>query len=302
MDQGNKRTMRISVYAAVLAGLTACSVPVMAETGAVLPTDQVRVLYAEPKEAKHQPIRDTLQQRRVLETLRTLLSPFRLPRELTLEVKGCDGSVDAYYWNGKATLCYEYVELIQQHAPKVGTPGGLMRADAIVGAIADTVLHEVGHAVIDMLDLPVLGREEDAADFFSVYILTQFLPEDAHRLFQGVGFMMASEAKEALEKPHDAKSYAGPHGMAAQRYYNLLCMAYGSDPQTFGDAVKRGGLPSWRAEGCDDEFALLKRAFQKLIMPHVDEALLARVRSEVRFDWGPLAPSIDGLDAMPLGE
>ena len=141
-----------------------------------------------------------------------LLSPFRLPRELTLEVKGCDGSVDAYYWNGKATLCYEYVELIQQHAPKVGTPGGLMRADAIVGAIADTVLHEVGHAVIDMLDLPVLGREEDAADFFSVYILTQFLPEDAHRLFQGVGFMMASEAKEVLEKPHDAKSYAGPHG------------------------------------------------------------------------------------------
>ena len=90
--------------------------------------------------------------------------------------------------------------------------------------------------------------------------------------------------------------------MAAQRYYNLLCIAYGSDPRPTVTPIKRGGLPSWRAEGCDDEFALLKRAFQKLIMPHIDQALLARVRSEVRFDWGPLAPSIDGLDAMPLGE
>jgi len=153
-----------------------------------------------------------------------------------------------------------------------------------------------------MLEIPVFGREEDAADFFSAYILLQFAPEDAHRLFQGVGFMMASEAKAALEKPQNLTAYAGEHGLAAQRYYNLLCMAYGSDPTTFGNAVLRGGLPKDRADGCAEEFAMLKRAFQKLILPYVDRALLSAARSEVRFNWGPLVPSTDGLDALPLGE
>jgi hypothetical protein len=285
---------------AVLIGLTFCCAPAAAQTAA--PTDQVRAVHAEPKEAKHQPIREALQERRILELLRVLLSPFRLPRPLTLEVKGCDGSVDAYYGNGTATLCYEYIELIQQHAPKVGTPGGLTRADAIVGAIVDTILHEVGHAVIDMLEIPVFGREEDAADFFSVYVLTQFLPEDAPHLFQGIGFMMASEAKGELEKPQNAKSYAGSHGMAAQRYYNLLCIAYGSDPVTYGDAISRGGLPRWRADDCAEEFAMLKRAFEKLVMPHVDQALLNKARAEVRFKWSPPVSPSDGLDALPLGE
>jgi len=291
----------MSSVVAFLIGLLS-SAPAVAQASPPLSTNQIRVLYAQPTDAKHQPTYEALQDRRVLETLRSMLNPLRLPRELTLELKSCGGKVDAYYWAATATVCYEYVELIQQHAPKVGTPGGLTRADSIVGAIVDTILHEVGHAVIDMLEVPVFGREEDAADFFSVYVLTQFLREDASRLFQGVGFMMASEAKAALEKPQNAKSYAGPHGMAAQRYYNLLCMAYGSDPATFGDAVLRGGLPSWRAEGCAEEFAMLKRAFQKLIMPYVDEALLDKVLTEVRFSWGPLVPTTDGLDAMPLGE
>jgi len=37
-------------------------------------------------------------------------------------------------------------------------------------------------------------------------------------------------------------------------------------------------------------------------MPYVDEALLDKVLTEVRFSWGPLVPTTDGLDAMPLGE
>jgi hypothetical protein len=79
-------------------------------------------------------------------------------------------------------------------------------------------------------------------------------------------------------------------------------MAYGSDPVTYGDAVVRGGLPEWRADGCADEFALLKRAFEKLVMPHVDQAVLSKARAEVHFNWGPLVSPSDGLDALPLGE
>jgi hypothetical protein len=291
---------RLLSVGAVLAGL-ACVAPPALQAESGLRTGQVRVVYAEPKEAKHQAIRDAMQDRRILELLQTLLNPIRLPRPLTLEVKGCDGTVDAYYGEGVATLCYEYVELIERHAPKLATPGGVTRADAVVGNILDTLLHEAGHAVIDMLELPVLGREEDAADFFSAYILLQFPAEDAQRLIQGVRFMMASEAREALEQRPRIETFAGVHGLPAQRYYNLLCMAYGSDPATFANLLA-GGLPNGRAKGCGDEYALLKRSFIKLILPHVDGDMRREAFAQVRFNWNPLAADRDGFDALPLAD
>ena len=121
----------MSSVVAFLIGLLS-SAPAVAQASPQLSTNQIRVLYARPTDARHQPTYEALQERRVLETLRSMLNPLRLPRELTLELKSCGGKVDAYYWEATATVCYEYVELIQQHAPKVGTPGGLTRADAIV--------------------------------------------------------------------------------------------------------------------------------------------------------------------------
>jgi hypothetical protein len=256
----------------------------------------------EPKEAKHLPIRDAMQQRGTMELVRSLMSSFRLPRELTLEVQGCDGRVDAYYGDDVATLCYEYVELIHQHSPKVGTPEGLARADAIFGAIVDTVLHEVGHAIFDMLDIPVLGREEDAADFFSAYMILLFPPDDAHRLIQGVVFMLASEARADLEEPLRLKAFSREHGLPAQRYYNWLCIAYGSNPQFFGNFALQGKLPQERADDCDDEYEMLQRSFRKLIFPNVDETMLRDTISRVRFDWAPPLASTDVLDAPPIHE
>jgi hypothetical protein len=294
--------MKMLVSVVALLGLTIHSAPAVAQTEPSPRTDQVRVVYLEPKEAKHLPIRDALQQRGTMELVRSLMSSFRLPRELTLEVKGCDGRVDAYYGDDTATLCYEYVELIHQHSPKVGTPEGVARADAIVGAIIDTVMHEVGHAIFDMLDIPVLGREEDAADFFSAYMLLQFPPDDAHRLIQGVVFMLASEAKAELEEPLRLKAFSKEHGLPAQRYFNWLCIAYGAKPETFGNLVSRGWLPKERADDCDDEYDMLQRAFRKLILPHVDETMLRDALNQVRFNWGPPVRSTDGLDAPPLHE
>ena len=292
--------MKIAVFAASLFGLGLYLAPGTALAEPAPSTGQVRIVYGEPTESKHQAIRKAMQDRRIMELLRTLLNPIRLPRQLTLEVKGCNGAVDAYYGDDTATLCYEYVELIEKHAPKVATPGGVTRADAVVGAILDTLLHEAGHAVIDMLELPVLGREEDAADFFSAYILLQFGAEDAQRLIQGVGFMMASEAREALEQRPRVQMFAGVHGLPAQRYYNLLCMAYGSNPHTFAKLV--GDLPRGRARGCDEEYSMLDRSFKKLILPYVDQEMQRDAFAKTGFNWSPLATAVDSFDAPPLGE
>jgi hypothetical protein len=287
---------------AALVGLAALSTPALTKQKPSVRTDQVRGIYAPPKDAKHKPIHDTLSERRFLELLRELLSPLRLPRRLTLKVKSCDGKIDAFYGDDTVTVCYEYLEYIQQNAPKVATPGGLTPAGVFTGAVLDTFLHEVGHAVYDMLDIPVLGPEEDAADYFSAYLILQFAPEDAHRLIQGVGFLLATEAKTALEKAPKAKTFADVHGTPAQRYYNLLCIAYGSDPKTFANAVLRNRLPKERAEGCAEEYETFQRAFQKLVLPHFDRTLFKRMRTKVRFNWDAKIPPNAERDAPPLSE
>jgi hypothetical protein len=292
--------MKLLIATIVLISLAVFSKP--AESNPAMGTDQVRGVYTPPTDPKHQAIYRALRERQVLETLRTLLSPLRLPRKLTLEVRGCDDRVDAFYDDDTVTLCYEYVDLIQRHAPIVSTAGGTSRRDSIFSAVMDTMLHEVGHAVFDMLEIPVFGREEDAADFFSIYILTQFGPSDARRLIDGTAFVLGSEAKAALAEPLTAKKLSGEHALLAQRYYNLLCMAYGKSSDTFGDVASKGGLSKERAEGCSDEFEMLERAFSKLIMPHVDASLQRDAFNRIRFNWAPATDSASLLDAPPLGE
>ena len=292
------RTMQTSVAAAVLAALLA-STPAVAQTD--LRTDQVRLVYSEPSDPKHVPIRQAMQERRILETAGALLGAFRLPRELTLEVRGCNGRETAWYDDGRAVFCYEYVELIQRHSPKVATPGGVARGDAIVGAVLDTILHEAGHGVIDLLEIPVLGREEDAADFFSIYLMLQFPPEDARRLIQGIAFEMGSEARADFSEKPRPQMYAGPHAMNAQRHYNVLCLSYGANPALFGDALP-AGLPPWRARYCGDEWSLLKRSFDKVVLPHVDQEKLRAAIAGAHFSWSPLASGAESFDKPPLGD
>ena len=294
-----KQRTKMMLFAAGLAVPFAYAPPTVAQPEASSHTDHVNVFYVEPSDPKHIPVRHDMQERGLLELVGAILSSFHLPRQLTVEVRGCDGREDAWYASDRVVFCYEYVELIQRHSPKVATPGGVQRVDAIVGAVLDTILHEVGHGIIDILDIPVLGREEDAADFFSIYLLLQFPPDDARRLIQGVAFTVGSEAREDLQQSPRLQMFAGPHGMNAQRHYNVLCLAYGATPEMFDNAMPPGLLPS-RAASCGDEWSLLKRAFSKLILPHVDEEKLSAAIAQARFKWSPLVTATEALDKPPL--
>ena len=52
-------------------------------------------------------------------------------------------------------------------------------------------------ALFDMLKLPVLGREEDAADQVAAYINLQFGKAEARRLIMGTAYAYANEAEHA---------------------------------------------------------------------------------------------------------
>lgn len=154
-------------------------------TAAPYKSNPIRVEYVPPKNPAHQPIYERLKQVRALERLQTLLSPFRLPRPLFLKVSGCDGVSNAWYDEGLVTVCYEFLADLLKNALEQTLPSVITQDDAILGPFMDVFLHETGHAVFDQLKVPVLGREEDAADLFSAYIMLQLGKEDARRLILG---------------------------------------------------------------------------------------------------------------------
>jgi hypothetical protein len=104
----------------------------------------------------------------------------------------------------------------------------------------------IAHAMFDMLHVPVLGREEDAAD--QVSALLHLGKTEARRLIAGAAYVYKTEA-EAAKTPVELKHFADAHGTPAQRFYNLLCIAYGADPELFGDMVKKGHLPKIKSRG-----------------------------------------------------
>lgn len=110
--------------------------------------------------------------------------------------------------------------------------------------------HELGHALIDQLELPIFGQEEDAADVLSVFLIDAFFEEEsAVQMAYDTAFGFLGEAENAPEI-----AFWDVHGPDLQRYYNLVCLFYGANPEERDDVAEDLGLPEERAEYCPDEF------------------------------------------------
>ena len=185
------------------------------------------------------------------------------------------GEADAHYGDDSITICYEYLDELWTHMPAETPTVGVTPVDAIVGPFFDTALHEFAHALFDVFDLPVLGREEDAADQVAAYIILNLGKAESRRVIMGTAYAYKAEAERA--NTPSLKEFASEHGTPQQRAYNLLCIAYGADPKLFADVVTKGHLPKKRAEGCDDEYNQVAEAFETLISPHIDRAAAKKV-------------------------
>ena len=238
-------------------------------------TNQVRISYVSPKNPAHQQVYELLKERQSLEKLQEFLSPFRLQWTLNISLTECDGEADAMYSDDTITICYEYIEELRKYMPAKTTPAGIEPIDTLVGPFFDTVLHEFAHALFDYLDVPVLGREEDAADQVAAYIYLQLGKDEARRLIMGTVYAYMLEVQDTA--PPSMAEFADEHSTSEQRAFNLLCIAYGADPELFEDVADWGGLPEERAEICEEEFEHISYAYHTLIGPHIDPDLAKKV-------------------------
>jgi Putative metallopeptidase len=234
------------------------------------PPSRIRIEYVVPKNPQHQYIYEMLQKQQALERLQQIFSPLRLPSELTLRTVGCDGLANAWYEQGVISVCYEHLEHIKKTMPTQVTESGLTPDDAVCGQVVYAFAHELGHAVFDMLAVPNFGGQEDAADRFAAYVILNLGSDDAKRLIMGAAYGY----RPYIENPTvnvPLKAFSAEHNPPPQRFYNLLCIAYGAHPQLFAEVVTKNYLPESRARRCRLEYGEVNYAFQKTVGPHVDQ-------------------------------
>jgi hypothetical protein len=287
--------------AALLLALTcACAAPLAAQEP---PRPQFFVdvsdeSYRRPTDPKYQPIYERLRQRQVLEELRDFLKPLRLPRRLKVTVAECGAETLPYTRGGPVTICYELIERIRQMARTISADDAADQEKLVVAGFIQATLHNTALAIFDMLDVPIWGREEDAADRLAALVMVEFGEDVAKAVLSNTTRLFEASAK--LGEPWTGSDFAKTASPDAQRYFNYLCIALGADVRTFGELWGKV-IPRHRAGFCagwlfeDDvqitlppkEYEQIKKAFDLRIMPYVDPDALVEVRATPWLSWTP---------------
>jgi len=140
----------------------------------------------------------------------------------------------------------------------------------VVGNVEYLLVHELAHFLIAEKDIPVIGPMEYAADYVATLALIREEPLDAAQADRAQGFLLATAAgfieswragsASGIEVP-----YYGSHALSIQRYYQIVCLLYGSNPSGFAALAESAGLPPERARGCIDEYRSANRAMDWLL-------------------------------------
>src|SRR6185437_2679184 len=158
------------VLGAVLAGGIPFATPSAAQAAPA--SAQVQIRY-EPS-TKFAAVRDMLQRHKVLEKAQLFMSPLRLPRTLTIRSAECGASSLPYdAGKGVITICYEAIAAIQDLA-KGSTSDPDKLASVVTGGVIEEALHRMALAILQVFDVPVWGKEDDAADLLGAFLMLKF--------------------------------------------------------------------------------------------------------------------------------
>lgn len=246
--------------------LLGAAAPAVAKPGAAGANGVLRISYKNTKNRDLRPMAQVLKDERVFDIAIPLAKQLRLPQDLPVSFEEC-GEQNAYYntESRSITMCYElFTQLGEMFADPDSTDEEV--GQAILGAAFFIFLHEFGHGLVDLLDLPITGKEEDAVDDFATLVLIN-AGEDMAAASAISHFGTLADQYESGDSGDLA--FWDEHSLNAQRVYSITCLLYGSDPESYAELVGDDGLPEDRAARCPDEYRQKSRAWDKLLGPHL---------------------------------
>lgn len=159
-------------------------------------------------------------------------------------------------------------------APQRSDEPGARRQEAavafVLGNIEYLVVHELAHLLISEKEIPILAPVENAADYLATLALIREEPLDPTQQDRALEFLFAAaqgfaESSRIGTTLGAEAPYWGAHALSIQRYYQIVCLLYGSDPEAFADLPAQTRLPAARAEDCVAEYARASQAAEWLL-------------------------------------
>lgn len=240
----------------VLPFLLACLHAAIAQAG-------IEVRAPKYTDARYKELAGELQQSGVLqEFARGTNESLHIQETVGLRFVQC-GEANAYYDpdEQEISMCFELLEdyhesLAEQYPSEEELDTAAWNAFIVV------MYHELGHALVHVLDLPITGKEEDAVDQLAAWSLIDSEEGDNAVLDAALSYYVNAERAGNAFYQSD---FADEHSLDPQRYYNLVCWVYGSDPDKHQDLVNDEWLPPERAERCPGEYAQIDRSWSRLL-------------------------------------
>lgn len=185
-----------------------------------------------------------------------------LPRDITI-VFAEIGQTNAFYSPEHHAIIMGY-ELMEYYGNLFAGLGysGENWGTYVIGATVFAFMHELGHALINELGLPITGREEDAADEFATLTL-----------LEAGDFGKISAASAAVwflagSQPDAAKMvFWDEHSLNQQRCFDILITLHAADPVNFAFVADQ--IPAERLQRGKRDLERKKRAWDQLLAPHL---------------------------------
>jgi len=152
----------------------------------------------------------------------------------------------------------------------------------VVGNTMFVMAHEMGHALVNQMDMPVLGREEDAADSFAVVTALKMGSGFSTRVLMEAtkGWVLASKRDT---KQGNALAFYDEHGLDLQRAYNVVCFMVGADPEKYKTLAADTKLPEKRQKSCVWDYKATAWSWDEMLKPHLRSADQPKVAIKVEY-------------------
>ncbi len=236
------------------------------------PNGKITVVYEEPNDDVGAQAKEILRLGGTDGVAAGFTKSFKLPFDITIHA--VNGLVGPSYDPAEKTITLSYgfvnftASVLKKNFPELRTNDeefGRQLA-AVDGFI---LVHEFGHAFVDAFDLPVLGREEDAADAVATVFLTRAVEGGNEYAFDAARFFNALSGRQRELAPAD---FFDEHSLDKQRAYSIVCWIAGSGEQAYNDVAKLRILSEERQRRCPAEYQQKVEAVEQLLKPHARAA------------------------------
>jgi len=223
--------------------------------------------YQEPSNSQDKKTLNVLKKENINElVVDTINDLFIMPEPLSLNYGGEEGpEYDAE--NNQILIPYSFIQEVEKRFSKAKyADSGVSINDATMDAVMHTILHELAHALINIYELPIVVKEEDAADALATLLLIEFF-EDGREIAISAADLFDLESDDI--KDFEEADFWDEHSLDVQRYYNTLCSVYGSAPKEYAALVEDADFSDEKAEGCIDDYEQLYFSWMTLLKPYL---------------------------------